>query len=73
MGETLEETEVEHWVPLVHGEMAGDGRSTADRETVVDLGMGCPTRRTRPNPPENSPTRPEEFDGRARVKIFDPV
>ena len=25
----------------------------------VDLGMGCPTRRTRPNPPENSPTRPD--------------
>ena len=35
---------------------------------MVDLGMGCPTQRTRPNP-----TRPEEFDGRARVKNFDPV
>ena len=30
MGETLEETEAEHWVPLVHGEMAGEGRSTVD-------------------------------------------
>ena len=25
----------------------------------LDLGMGCPTRRTRPNLPENSPTRPD--------------
>ena len=40
MGETLEETEAEHWVPLVHGEMAGDGRSTADRETAAEANDG---------------------------------
>jgi len=46
VGETLEETEAEHWVPLVHGEMAGDGRSTADRETAAEAndGEGAPVR-----------------------------
>ena len=27
--------------------------------TDVDLGMGHPTRTTRPNPPEKNPTRPD--------------
>ena len=42
----LEETEAEHWVPLVHGEMAGDGRSTADRETAAEANdvAGAPVR-----------------------------
>ena len=40
MGETLEETEAEHWVPLVHGEMTGDGQSTADRETAAEANDG---------------------------------
>ena len=40
MGKTLEETEAEHWVPLVHGEMAGDVRSTANRETAVEANDG---------------------------------
>ena len=46
MGETVEETEAEHWVPLVHGEMAGDGRSTADRETAAEANdvAGAPVR-----------------------------
>ena len=46
MGETLEETEAKHWVPLVHGEMAGDGRSTADREMAAEAngGGGAPVR-----------------------------
>ena len=40
MGKTLEETEAEHWVPLVHGEMTGDGQSTADRETAAEANDG---------------------------------
>jgi hypothetical protein len=40
VGETLEETEAEHWVPLVDGEKAGDGRSTADRKTAAEANDG---------------------------------